>query len=264
MDENGMTTTKISSIEKENEQVSTYITNARLSAQPGQFIMVWLPGVGERPMGIAGTEHLTITVAHIGKFTDAMRKLKEGDLLSFRGPYGKGFTLPKKNDKILLAGGGTGIVPLYFLAKIAKRCGAKTTIVFGARTKDALFYEAKLKRVADELIITTDDGSKGIKGNVLAGIEDLKNFDRTYTCGPEKMMAAVVKKSMDSNVRCEASLERYMKCGFGICGSCMIGKYRVCADGPVFDGALLLKEPEFGKSKRSASGRKVNYPPTSR
>ncbi len=258
MDEKGIITAKITKIEKENEQVTTYITNARLPAQPGQFIMVWLPGVGERPMGIADNEPLMITVAHIGEFTNAMRKLKEGDLLSFRGPYGKGFTLPKKNDRILLAGGGTGIVPLYFLAKAAKQCGAKIKIVFGTRTKSALFYETRLKKVADELAITTDDGSKGIKGNVLAGMIDLKNFDMAYTCGPERMMAAVVKKSAESGVRCEASLERHMKCGFGICGSCMIGKYRVCADGPVFDGALLLEEPEFGKSRRSASGRKTN------
>lgn len=258
MNESHMATARIIDVQKENEYVTTYVIDHRLPSQPGQFVMVWLPGVGERPMGIADDEPLTITVAHIGEFTKALRTLKKGDLFSFRGPFGKGFTAPEKNERVLLAGGGTGIAPLHFLAKTAKQNGARTRIVFGARTKENLFYEAKLKKVADELVITTDDGSKGIKGTVLAGIGELRGIDRIYTCGPEKMMAAIVKKSAESGIKCEASLERYMKCGLGVCGSCMIGKYRVCADGPVFDGAVLLKEKEFGAYKRDASGRKIS------
>jgi len=251
-----MITAKIKSVKKENESITTYEIEKNLDAKPGQFIMVWLPGIGERPMGIADNEPLTITVAHIGEFTNKMREIKKGDFLSFRGPFGNGFTLPKRNESVLLIGGGTGIVPLYFLAKEAKRNGANVKIIFGAKTKSLLFYQDRLK-IADELLITTDDGSFGIKGNVLAAIGDIKNIDRIYTCGPERMMAAVVKTAVENNIKCEASLERYMKCGIGVCGSCMIGKYRVCADGPVFDAKLLIKEEEFGKEKRDASGKKI-------
>jgi len=252
-----MITAKIKEVQKENEQITTYIIDYRLAAHPGQFIMVWLPGLGERPMGIADNEPMTMTVAHIGGFTNAMRKLKPNDQISFRGPLGKGFTIPKKNENALLVGGGTGIVPLHFLAKEARKNGAKINVVFGARTAASLFYQKRLKAVADGLMITTDDGSAGIKGNVLAAVDKIKNADRIYTCGPERMMAAVVKKAVEAGIPCEASLERYMKCGLGVCGSCMIGKYRVCADGPVFEGKVLIKEEEFGKSKRDASGKKI-------
>jgi len=254
---NEMITARIKSVKRENENITTYEIEKNLKAKPGQFIMVWLPGIGERPMGIADNEPLTMTVAHVGEFTNKMRELKTGDYISFRGPLGKGFTLPKRNERVLLIGGGTGIAPLHFLAKEAKRNEARVKIIFGARTRSLLFYQERLERVADELVITTDDGSFGVKGNVLAAIGDIKNIDRIYTCGPERMMAAVVKMAVENSVRCEASLERYMKCGIGVCGSCMIGKYRVCADGPVFDGRLLAEEEEFGKEKRDASGKRI-------
>ena len=150
------------------------------------------------------------------------------------------------------------MAPLYFLAKTAKTAGADVTIIFGARTKQLLFYRERLKKVANKLIITTDDGSEGMKGNVLVGMEATNGVDRIYTCGPERMMAAVLKQAAAAKIPAEASLERYMKCGMGVCGSCMIGRYRVCADGPVFDGEILLKESEFGSSKRDAAGRKTN------
>ncbi|NYZ76964.1 dihydroorotate dehydrogenase electron transfer subunit [Candidatus Micrarchaeota archaeon] len=255
---NPMITARIANVIRENDNITTYELDCTLDAAPGQFIMLWLPGVGERPMGIADSSPLTITVAHLGEFTNAMRKLKKGDRISFRGPLGNGFTLPKKDEKVLISGGGTGMAPLYFLAKTAKKEGAEVIVVFGARSKSLLFYQERLKKAANKLIITTDDGSAGTKGTVMAGIEAAGKPDRVYACGPEKMMAAVVKWAAAKKIPCEASLERYMKCGLGVCGSCMLGGYRVCADGPVFSGEILLKEPEFGSAKRDASGRKVS------
>ncbi len=252
-----MITTKITEVIKENDYITTYQLECAIKAIAGQFVMVWIPGVGERPMGIAEASPLTITVAHLGEFTNAMRKLKKGDPLSFRGPFGNGFSEPRRDENVLMIGGGTGIVPLFFLAKTAKTNGAKVTIIFGAKSKPFLFYQDKLRKISDKLIITTDDGSSGLKGTVMEGTKTVKKVDRVYTCGPEKMMAAVVKWTAEKNIPCEASLERYMKCGIGICGSCMIGKYRVCADGPVFPGEVLLKQPDFGNWKRDASGRKV-------
>jgi len=252
-----MITTRITEVTKENDYITTYKFECSIEARAGQFIMVWIPGVGERPMGVAETSPLTITVAHLGEFTNAMRKLKKGDPISFRGPFGNGFTEPRKDENVLLVGGGTGLVPLYLLGKKAKMKGAKVTVIFGARSKSLLFYQNRLKEIADKLIITTDDGSSGLKGTVMEGIKTVKKIDRVYTCGPEKMMAAVVRWAAEKNIPCEASLERHMKCGLGICGSCMIGKYRVCADGPVFQGEVLLNQPDFGNWKRDASGRKV-------
>ncbi|MEM4329619.1 MAG: dihydroorotate dehydrogenase electron transfer subunit [Candidatus Bilamarchaeaceae archaeon] len=251
-------TAKINEVEKENDNITSYSIDYKIRAKPGQFIMIWLPQVGERPMGIAKDDPLTITVAHVGEVTNEIKKLKKGDLISFRGPFGNGFTKPEKSENILLIGGGTGVVPLYFLAQKTECKSIK--FVFGARSKNNLFYEKKLREVVDELIITTDDGSEGIKGNVLAAMEkiDLKKIDRIYTCGPEKMMAAVIRKADEFGIEAEASLERYMKCGLGICGSCMFGPYRVCADGPIFDKKTLLKIPDFGSYKRDATGRKIS------
>ncbi|MEM2908870.1 MAG: dihydroorotate dehydrogenase electron transfer subunit [Candidatus Bilamarchaeaceae archaeon] len=253
-----MITSKIVDIIKENNNVTTYEIDHRLNASPGQFIMVWLPSIGERPMGIAGEDPLTITVAHVGSFTNEMRKLRKGDPLSFRGPFGNGFTIPKAGERALIVGGGTGIAPLYFLAKKARESGALPSIVFGARSASLFIYKKKLERMAKELVLTTDDGTGGLKGTVMVGIEEAERhgrIDRVYTCGPERMMVAVVKWAYDKGIPCEASLERYMKCGIGVCGSCTIGKHRVCADGPVFPGELLLKIPEFGSVKRDGSGR---------
>ncbi|MFH1222616.1 MAG: dihydroorotate dehydrogenase electron transfer subunit [Candidatus Micrarchaeota archaeon] len=252
-----MISAKIANVIKETDNVTTYELDCKLNATPGQFIMLWMPGIGERPMGVADCNPLMLTVAHLGEFTNAMRSLKKGDRISFRGPFGRGFTLPKKGEKVLLIGGGTGMAPLHFLAKAAKVEGAKVTIVFGARTKTHLFYGKRLEMISQKVILTTDDGSEGVKGNTLVGMQATGKADRIYTCGPEKMMAAVVKAAIAAKTPCEASLERYMKCGLGVCGSCMIGRYRVCADGPVFNGEMLLKEPEFGSSKRDASGKKV-------
>ena len=254
-----MITKKINSVVKENGNTTTYVLDCSLEkAVPGHFIMIWMPGAGERPMGIADASPLTITVAHVGPFTEEMSKLKEGEALSFRGPLGNGFTVPKKGEKILLVGGGTGLVPLHFLAKTAKKEGAEVNIVFGARTAGLLFYKNRLKKVADSLILTTDDGSEGTKGNVLDGMKKIKTADRVYTCGPERMMAAVLKWAKEKGIPAEASLERYMKCGIGVCGSCMLGQKRVCIDGPVFSGDYLLKEPEFGKTKRDATGKEIS------
>jgi len=254
-----MITAKITKIQKEGGKATTYELAYELGAEPGQFIMVWLPGIGERPMGVADNNPVTLTVAQVGSFTDEMKKLNEGDMLSFRGPMGHGFTLDENAKKILIVAGGTGVVPTHLLAKKAKQEGHKVYVVVGARTKNDVCYEKKFK-IADELLVSTDDGSKGFKGNAVQAAEKMikkHKVDAVYSCGPEKMMRFLAELCKKEKLPCQLSLERYMKCGIGICGSCMIGNKRVCKDGPVFNGEALLTSKEFGKSKRDAGGRKI-------
>ena len=258
MTEYPVITAKIKKVHKENGLSTTYELNYKINAEPGQFIMLWIPGKGERPMGIADNDPLTITVAHIGPFTEEMRKLREGNAISFRGPMGKGFTLDKHD--ILLVAGGTGVVPMHFLAKKAKDKGLNIHAVLGAKTKNQIIYEKRFGKIS-KLLLTTDDGSKGRKGNAVEGAKEIlkkHRIEAVYSCGPERMMKALAELCKKKKIPCQLSLERYMKCGTGICGSCMIGEKMVCKDGPVFSGEEALSFKEFGKTKRDASGRTVS------
>jgi len=259
MTEYPMKTVKIKKVQKENGRVTTYELDYKLEAEPGQFIMLWLPGTGEKPMGIADTEPMTISIAHVGAFTEKMRDLKEGDLISFRGPMGNGFRIEKAKS-ILIVAGGTGVVPLHLLAKKVQAAGKRIFSVLGAKTEKELSYEKRLLKLSEELLVATDDGSKGFKGSAVQGAEQLlkkQAVDMVCACGPERMMKALAELCQEKNIPCFLSLERYMKCGTGVCGSCMIGDKRVCRDGPVFSAADALGFEEFGNSKRDAAGRQV-------
>jgi len=107
-------TAKIISIKDENYRVRTITLDAAVHAQPGQFVMVWLPGVDEKPFCVAQDQPLRLTIAKVGPFTEKLFALKQGDCLSFRGPLGSGFTLPKDAKEILLIGGGYGVAPIRF------------------------------------------------------------------------------------------------------------------------------------------------------
>ena len=258
-----MQTARIAKVSAESEKVKTIELNTRLVCQPGQFIMVWVPGIGERPMSIANNDPLTISVANVGKVSSELHKLKPGDLLSFRGPLGNGFRIQDKWKRILVVGGGYGVVPLFFLSRLACSNDVEVLGVIGAKTAKDIIYEEKLFAVNNETFVTTDDGSKGKKGTVMEEVcwiltdKKLKP-DAVFTCGPERMMLAVARECLKHEIPCQVSLERYMKCGLGICGSCDLDGKTVCRDGPVFDGLEVLGLPSFGKSKRDASGKRLN------
>jgi len=213
--------------------VKAFRFDKKLDFTPGQFVMVWLPGVGEKPFSLAWEDF--IVVKRVGPFTNRLFELKEGDYIWIRGPYGRGFE--PKGEKTALVGGGIGIPPLYAFAKRNRGKFEKITLIYGARSKDELAL-MDVENYVDEVIITTDDGSAGIKGfptDVL--VERKGDFDQVYACGPEPMLKAVLRVMNYENV--QVSAERYMKCGIGVCGSCNLGKYLVCRDGPVFDGFQL-------------------------
>lgn len=243
------------------------ISDALLSGVlPGQFAMVWIPGVNEIPMSVMVTEEkgkAAFTVRKRGESSTAFYGLKVGQLIGVRGPYGNSFDI--KDGKIALVGGGTGLVPLMRLAKFAKPTN-EVAVLMGSKTKDETFFEDVANKIlADNkhrVIVATEDGSYGQKGfvtDILEGMLQDEKFDAVYTCGPEIMMHKVVRLANTSNIFVQASLERMMKCGIGICGSCCMDDALVCHDGTVFDGQFLSQSREFGRTHRNKAGMIENY-----
>ncbi len=253
---------EIEKIVDEAKDFKTFIFNYKLKAEPGQFVMVWLLGVDEKPFSISfqDSERFGITVFRIGKFTNSLFKLKKGDKVGIRGPYGKGFSLVGKN--VVLVGGGCGSAPLAFLADELKKKRIDINFIIGAKSKDSLLFRDRIKMSGIKTFFTTDDGSFGFKGfttEFLWYFLKKNKVDMVYSCGPEVMMENVVDMCRYFSIPCEVSLERFMKCGIGICGQCcMDGKGEiVCKDGPVFSGSVASRMYEFGKYRREKSGKRV-------
>ena len=241
----------IAEIRNDTPTIRTFFFDRAFNFEPGQFVMVWVPGVDEVPMALSSDK--SITVQKVGDATGAMFDLRAGDALGIRGPFGNGFT---KGEKMLAIAGGVGAAPLLPLA----RADCVMTMLLGARTEKELLFVDLLDECTD-VIIATDDGTLGQKGFVTTLLDDLNlgQYDRIAVCGPEVMMRSVLANVDDKGIaaRTEFALHRYMKCGVGCCGSCCIDPsgMRVCRDGPVFTGELL-KKSEFGHYMRDASGRK--------
>lgn len=245
---------EISKVVQEAKGQKSFFFRHLMDCRPGQFIMVWLPGVDEKPMAVSyhNKNEFAFTSHAVGAFTSRLDSLKKGDRIGIRGPYGNSFS-PKNNACVVA--GGVGLASLSTLIDILKN----PVVICGSRSKELLIY---LKRFRNKNIIAaTDDGSYGRKGyttDVLNEILDKnKQIKIVYTCGPEMMMKKVFEICEKHKVECEASLERYMACGFGVCGKCMINDKIVCVDGPVFNSKQLRAFTEFGNFARLKSGRKA-------
>jgi dihydroorotate dehydrogenase electron transfer subunit len=229
--------------------------------KPGQFAMVWIPGVNELPMSVMVSDvggQAALTVRKRGESSTALYNLSVGRQIGVRGPYGNSFEI--KDGKILLIGGGTGLVPLMRLIKFSKPSN-EITLLMGSQTKNEVFFEEKAKELIPgsnlTVIPVTEDGSYGEKGYVTDVLEKLleeNTYDAIYTCGPELMMYKTVQMANKKGIFVQASLERMMKCGVGICGSCCVNDDLVCRDGTIFDGDHLSTKSEFGHSHRTKSG----------
>jgi dihydroorotate dehydrogenase electron transfer subunit len=234
--------------------IRTYRLDRDLNPSPGQYLMLWIRGVDEIPMSFSGPD--TITVQSVGTATQALFKLGAGSEVGIRGPLGNGFTMIGKN--ILLIGGGVGTAPLAFLAEAAKKAGIGITSLLGFRSRDDMIFQDRFEGLGDT-IITTDDGSCGIKGRASAGLRELNlyDYDQIYLCGPELMMSDIISRTMEHATKTQACINRYFKCADGICGSCCLDPdgLRVCVEGPVIM-ADRLKGSEFGRYKRGPSGSK--------
>jgi dihydroorotate dehydrogenase electron transfer subunit len=226
------------------------------AAAPGQFVMVWLPRINEKPFTLAylTDEHVGITVMRRGPFSDRLASLESGAAFGLRGPFGCGFwdlNAHAESDRVALIGGGCGMATLGLLAEALPAA----TLVQGARNGASLLYT---ERFAAQ-VLCTDDGSTGRKGfptEWLAERIEAAALDAVYTCGPEVMMARVAELCRAGGVACQASLERYMKCGIGVCGQCDCDGRLVCQDGPTFDLAELAGMPSFGHEGRDKTGRR--------
>jgi dihydroorotate dehydrogenase electron transfer subunit len=251
---------RIGQIREDTHTIRTLVLEAEVpEAEPGQFVMIWLPGLDEKPMSIAHPTPLTVTVASVGPFTMKLHQKKVGDTIGWRGPYGRGFSL-RQDVPALLLGGGCGVGPMRFLATHAVERGIPITVAIGARTGSELACVGDFEALGTDLILTTDDGSHGHQGYVTQAIEMFAAQDAefaVYACGPEPMLVAIHKVCRERGIPGQLSLERYMKCGFGICGQCALDGFLVCQDGPVFDAEQLDDLRDFGQARRTATGRRL-------
>lgn len=232
-------------------------------AAPGQFAMVWVPGVDEIPMSVTRdpeTGWAEFVVKSVGEATTALNSLPAGALIGVRGPYGTKFKPGRDDRRLLIVAGGTGITPLRRLI-IEEGGRRELTVILGAKTGNELLFTKEFERLNVKLLVATDDGTEGYHGPAAELAEEevqRGGFDSILCCGPELMISRLVELAQTRDLKLQASLERIMRCGVGICGSCEIAGYRVCKDGPVFKLPKLLEmRGELGKTYRDHSGRKV-------
>lgn len=234
-------------------------------AKPGQFLMIWIPKIDEIPFSVLSASEsglVSIAVKKVGDATSALQDKTVGTMIGVRGPFGRSFS--NRGKRLLMVGGGTGVAPLLFLTKKTVARNAKITFILGAKTKSELLFMDEMQRLPKnrfELITSTEDGTCGVTGLCTEPVEQVlakDKFDMVFACGPEKMIKKVVDLAEMHHVNFEASLERLMRCAVGLCGSCVIGRYRVCRDGPVFTSKELRKMcSELGVTKRDRYGRMV-------
>jgi dihydroorotate dehydrogenase electron transfer subunit len=255
---------RIEELKAENKEVKTFkFQSAEIArvSEPGQFLMVWNPGIDEIPISIACASHageLEVAIADVGDCTHSLHQKHVGDLIGLRGPYGRGFRI--KDGRICMVAGGYGAAPLLFAAKRARELDTQVVVLEGARSSAELLYVKEFITLGCELRTAAEDGSGGYKGTVTALLEAIlasgAEFEQVLTCGPELMMARVCEITSRRKIPTQVAVERIVKCGCGACGSCDLGGYRVCKDGPVFD-AGELERTEFGRWKREKSGKRI-------
>ena len=217
-------------------------------AKPGQFVIVRLHERGERiPLSLADIDDaggtISLIVMAVGKTTNEMVLLKQGDdILDLCGPLGQP-THVEKVGRVVIVGGGFGVAPLYPIARAFRAAGNEVVVIMGARSRDLLIYEDEMRTVADEVLVTTDDGSKGTKGlvtDVLVRELTCRPAGLVVSVGPAIMMRFVAEATRPFGVRTVVSLNPIMVDGTGMCGGCRVtvgGKTMfACVDGPEFDG----------------------------
>jgi dihydroorotate dehydrogenase electron transfer subunit len=261
---------RILRVKPENPHVKTLTFKDDLcsSANPGQFIMVWIPGVDEIPLSISMVHPdglASVTVAEVGEATKALNSMRVNDPIGVRGPFGNQFEI--YGERALIVGGGTGMAPLLMLISRMLKEDVKAVVIEGAETVNKIVFLEELTDLSRmhsdsiKVFFTTEDGSYGVKGLATDLAEEIlskEKFDIVYACGPERMIRKVYEIAEQYSVDMQASLERYMRCAIGICGSCVIGRYRVCRDGPVFSKAQMREMGNYlGKIRYNERGERV-------
>lgn len=216
---------------------------------PGQFVNVEIRETDEiflrRPFSIFEVDYdsnsLSMIIKILGRGSKKLTQIEVGKKISLVYPLGNGFTLPGKNDKILLIGGGSGLAPMLYMAKESGLPVENVDVLLGARTKEDHVDVSEYSKYAN-MHYASEDGSLGEKGFVTQHsvfTTNLQAYNKIYACGPDGMMRAIAKDALKAGVFCEVSLENLMACGFGVCLCCVEptkdGNKCVCSDGPVFN-----------------------------
>lgn len=240
------------------------------SRRAGHFVICRVGKLGERiPLTIADSDlekgTITLVVQNVGRSSGKLCKLEAGDYITdVVGPLGKATEI-KKYGTVICAGGGVGVAPLYPIVQAMHEAGNRVIVVLAARTKELIILEEQMRKVSDEVVIMTDDGSYGKKGVVTAGIEEVlqrEKVDLCVTIGPAIMMKFVSLLTKKYNVPTYASLNTIMVDGTGMCGACRItvgGETKfVCVDGPEFDAhqvnfdEMLMRMSAFREEEQKA------------
>ncbi len=211
--------------------------------RPGQFVNIKLDGLYlRRPISVCDcTENnLKIIYKVVGTGTEQMASLKEGEKLDILTGLGNGFNISKSGDKPLLIGGGVGVPPMYLLCKKLIEKGAEPTVILGFNTSDEIFYREEFEKLSVKTIVTTVDGSFGVKGFVTDALNEL-DYTYYFACGPMPMLKAVYNNCETSG---QLSFEERMGCGIGACMGCscktVTGYKRICTEGPVLEKEEIL------------------------
>lgn len=262
---------RIESIEPETPGINTYAlafenqeTRGRYRFRPGQFNMLYLPGIGEAAISISSDPDQPNTLLHtiraVGNVTGALARRQPGDLVLVRGPFGSCWPLEDcLGCDIVIAAGGVGLPPLRpVIYEIVRRRAefGEVTLLYGARTPGDLLFQNEYdawRQAGIDVEITVDIGDVGWPGHigVVPSLFERLTLDpaktRLFTCGPEIMMRFVIYAALDQGVaprHAFLSLERNMNCAVGFCGHCQLGPTFVCKDGPVFNFERM--EPFLG------------------
>ncbi len=233
----------------ENTQLTATVFKMKLQGDvseitsPGQFVNIKLQGLFlRRPISVCDSENgiLTLIYKVVGKGTEQMSEMTEGEELDVLTGLGNGYNTGISGEKPVLLGGGVGVPPLYMLAKKLIAEGKKVTVILGFNTKEEIFCEEDFKALGADVIVATADGSYGVKGFVTDALKDV-DYTYFYTCGPEPMLKALYKATSTSG---QFSFEERMGCGFGACMGCscktITGYKRICKDGPVLEKEEIL------------------------
>lgn len=233
----------------ENTQLTATVFKMKLQGDvseitsPGQFVNIKLQGLFlRRPISVCDSENgiLTLIYKVVGKGTEQMSEMTEGEELDVLTGLGNGYNTEISGEKPVLLGGGVGVPPLYMLAKKLIAEGKKVTVILGFNTKEEIFCEEDFKSLGADVIVATADGSYGVKGFVTDALKDV-DYTYFYTCGPEPMLKALYKATSTSG---QFSFEERMGCGFGACMGCscktITGYKRICKDGPVLEKEEIL------------------------
>lgn len=210
---------------------------------PGQFVNIRIEGLFlRRPMSVCDVEGRVLTIIYkvVGRGTERLAAMENGETLDLLTGLGNGFSCEIKATSCLLLGGGAGVAPLYYLAKNLLAEGKKVTAILGFNTAGDVFYKEEFEALGADTIVATADGSAGVKGFVTDALGNI-SYDYHYACGPLPMLRAVYDRTSGDG---EYSFEERMGCGFGACLGCSCktknGEKRICKDGPVLKKGEII------------------------